>query len=190
MFALQDELAGYFALPQISAGPLEPDTLTSKFDLTLTMIESGKLSGAGPNTTPAYSSAQRFKGCSAITAHCSKSIVAHPNCQISKLEILTNSEHTQVLEDWNKTQANYPADKCIHDLFFQQATKTPDRIAVIFRDQSFTYGELNQKANQLAAYLRRLNAGPGDLIAVCLDRSPDMVIALLAILKTGPLTYP
>jgi amino acid adenylation domain-containing protein len=190
MFALQDELAGYFSLPKLNAAPMEPDTLTSKFDLTLTMIESGEtLKCWAEYNTSLFerSTIQRMLG------HYHKlleSIVAHPNQQISKLEFLTDSERTQLFEDWNKTQADYPAEKCVHELFLQQVTKSPDRLAVVFRDQSLTYQELNEQANQLAAHLRRVKAGPESMVAVCLDRSPDMVITLLAILKTGAAYLP
>jgi amino acid adenylation domain-containing protein len=190
MFALQDELAGYFSLPQLSAAPMEPDTLTSKFDLTLTMIESGEtLKCWAEYNTSLFARATIQK----MLGHYSQlleSIVANPTQQISKLAFLTGRERSQLLHDWNNTQGDYPTDACVHDLFLQQVANNPDHRAVVFRDHSLTYKELNQQANQLAVHLRHLGAGPDNLVAVCLDRSLDMVIALLAILKSGAAYLP
>lgn len=99
------------------------------------------------------------------------------------LPLLTESENNQPLIAWNTTQAPYPRDRCVHRLFEAQVEQTPDAIAVIYEDQQLTYRELNARANQLAHALRQLGVGPDVLVALCLDRSLEMVVGLLGILK-------
>jgi len=112
-------------------------------------------------------------------------IVVNPDRRISELPILTEAEKHQLLIEWNDTKTDYPKIKCIHELFEDHAERSPDAIAVVFEDQQLTYRELNSRANQLARYLRRLGVGPESLVAICLDRSIEMVVGLLGILKAG-----
>jgi amino acid adenylation domain-containing protein len=101
-----------------------------------------------------------------------------------------------LLVEWNQTEADYPRDKCVHQLFEAQAERTPDAIAVVFEDQQLTYRELNERSNQLAHHLRKLGIGPDVLVGLCVERSLEMLVGLLGILKAGgayvPLdpTYP
>ncbi len=112
-------------------------------------------------------------------------MVSSPELPIVKLPLLTRSEQQQLLVDWNDTQADYPRDMCIHQLFEQQVERTPDAIAVVFAEQHLTYRELNQSANQLARYLQTLGVKPEVLVGICVERNLDMVIAMLGILKAG-----
>ncbi|MDJ1175086.1 non-ribosomal peptide synthetase [Roseofilum capinflatum] len=95
------------------------------------------------------------------------------------------SKGDRPLTSWNDTQADYPHDKCIHQLFEAQVERTPDSVAVVFEDEQLTYRELNQRANQLAGYLQGLGVGPEVLVGLCVERSLDMVVAMLGILKAG-----
>jgi amino acid adenylation domain-containing protein len=123
-------------------------------------------------------------------------MVSTPGQHLKDLTLLTESERHQLLVEWNNTQADYPKDKTIHQLFEEQVARTPNAIAVIAEDQPLTYRQLNQRANQLAHYLRLLGAQPNIPIGICIERSLEMVIGLLGILKAGagylPLdpTYP
>ena len=90
-----------------------------------------------------------------------------------------------MLVEWNDTAADYPKDKCIHELFEEQVEKTPDAIAVEFDGQQLTYRELNSRANQLAHHLIGLGVGPEKLVGICVERSIEMVVGLLGILKAG-----
>jgi amino acid adenylation domain-containing protein len=114
-----------------------------------------------------------------------ESIVSNPDQKISELPILTNAEKHQILVEWNDTKADYPKDKCIHQLFEEQVLKTPDAVAVVFEDTQLTYAELNEKANQLAHYLQSLGVKPETLVGICVERSLEMIIGLLGILKAG-----
>lgn len=112
-------------------------------------------------------------------------IVTHPYQPISALPLLTTAERQQMLVTWNSTQADYPRQQCVHQLFEAQVARTPDAVAVVCDTVQMTYRELNQRANQLAHHLRRLGVRPDVLVGLCVERSPDMVVGLLGILKAG-----
>lgn len=122
-------------------------------------------------------------------------IVANPDQCLSDLPLLTTAEQHQLLVS-NDTQADYPKDACIHQLFEAQVERTPDVVAVVLEDKQLTYRELNAKANQLAHYLQSIGVGPEVLVGICVEPSLEMVVGLLGILKAGgayvPLdsTYP
>ena len=99
--------------------------------------------------------------------------------------MLTDAESRQLVVDWNRTATDYPRDASIHKLFETQARQSPDAVAVAFGDEQLTYQELNWRANQVAHYLAGLNLQPAPLIAISMDRSLDLVVGLLGILKTG-----
>ncbi|WP_157654575.1 AMP-binding protein, partial [Burkholderia ubonensis] len=95
-------------------------------------------------------------------------------------------ERTLLLKTWNDTRASYPAEQqCIHHLFEQQVARAPEATALVFEDQMLSYAELNARTNQLAHQLIELGVQPDQPIAICVERSPAMVIGLLAILKAG-----
>ncbi|MEN2383501.1 MAG: amino acid adenylation domain-containing protein [Gloeotrichia echinulata DVL01] len=112
-------------------------------------------------------------------------IVANPQERISQLPMLTEVERQQLLVEWNNTQADYPCDKCIHQLFESQVERTPDAVAVVFENQQLTYQQLNCRANQLAYYLQSLGVGADVLVGICVERSLEMIVGLLGILKAG-----
>jgi surfactin family lipopeptide synthetase A len=112
-------------------------------------------------------------------------IIVDPAQRLSDLPLLTESERRQQLVEWNNTRTEYPTHKCIHELFEAQVEKIPGAVAVVFEDRRLTYRELNNRANQLAHYLRKLGVGPGVFVGICLDRSPEMIVALLGVLKAG-----
>jgi amino acid adenylation domain-containing protein/non-ribosomal peptide synthase protein (TIGR01720 family) len=114
-----------------------------------------------------------------------ESVIEKPEAEIGKLEILSASDRYQLLVEFNNTQTNYPKDFCIHQLFEQQAARTPEHIAVVFENQQLTYAQLNARANQLAHHLQTLGVGAETIVALCVDRSPEMLVGLLGILKAG-----
>jgi amino acid adenylation domain-containing protein len=109
----------------------------------------------------------------------------HPEMAVSRLPLLGAEERREVLYAWNETATTYPKDRCLQQLFEAEAERTPDRLAVVCGERSLTYGELNRQANQLAHHLRRLGVGPDALVSLCVERSEEMMVALLAILKAG-----
>ncbi|MFK0732732.1 MAG: amino acid adenylation domain-containing protein [Gloeotrichia echinulata GP01] len=111
-------------------------------------------------------------------------IVAEKDQKLTDLMLLTEPERHQLLVEWNQTYTKYP-DQCIHQLFEEQVQQTPDAVAVVFDNQQLTYEQLNIKANQLAHYLQTLGVGTEVLVGICVERSLEMVVGLLAILKAG-----
>lgn len=116
-------------------------------------------------------------------------IVSNPDQTVGKLPLLTTAERHQLLIEWNNTSTEYP-QKSIHQLFTEQVELTPDAVALVFAEQKLTYRELNQKANQLAHYLQSLGVGTEVLVGICVERSLEMIIGLLGILKAGGVYVP
>jgi len=114
-----------------------------------------------------------------------QSILADPGRRLSELQLLPERERLQLVVDWNETSRDYPRDKCLHELFEEQVERTPDGVAVVFGSEQVSYRELNFRANQLARYLRAGGVGPESLVGVCLNRSTQMIVALLGVLKAG-----
>ncbi|KGT96203.1 non-ribosomal peptide synthetase, partial [Dickeya fangzhongdai] len=112
-----------------------------------------------------------------------------PEQPLQRLSVLPESERKQVL-GFNNTKTEYPADICVHERFEQQAARHPKRIALVFEDQSLSYGELNIRANRLAHHLRGLGIGADDRVAICTERHPEMIVSVLATLKAGAACVP
>ncbi|NEP12785.1 MAG: AMP-binding protein, partial [Symploca sp. SIO2C1] len=112
-------------------------------------------------------------------------VVDNPNQPITLLPLMSSIEQQQLLVAWNNTKTHYPTDKCIHQLFEAQVEKNPDALAIVFEEQKLTYSQLNSKANQLAHYLQDLGVKPQMLVGICVERSLEMIVSLLAILKAG-----
>ncbi|MFA6308744.1 MAG: amino acid adenylation domain-containing protein [Clostridia bacterium] len=108
-----------------------------------------------------------------------------PEKEIAKLSLLSEKEENEILIEFNKTEENYSQDKTIHELFEEQAKKNPNKTAVVFNSESLTYKELNEKANQLARILRDRGIGPDSIVAIMIDRSIEMIIGILSVLKAG-----
>ncbi|AVH69209.1 non-ribosomal peptide synthetase [Nostoc sp. 'Lobaria pulmonaria (5183) cyanobiont'] len=185
MFVLQNAPMSALELPDLTLSPVESDSNTAKFDLTLYMseTESGLVGNLEYNTDLfAENSIQR------MAAHLQtllSGIVTNPQASLSELSLLTQTEKHQLLQEWNDTEVEYPQQLCIHELFEVQVQKTPDAVAVVFEDEQLTYWELNTRANQLAHYLQQLGVKPEVLVGICVERSLYMIIGLLAILKAG-----
>ncbi|HYR06581.1 MAG TPA: amino acid adenylation domain-containing protein, partial [Longimicrobium sp.] len=108
-----------------------------------------------------------------------------PGTRVSEVPLLDDAERARVLNQWNHTDAPYPGESSIHALFAGQAARTPDAVAVVMENESLTYGEVDARANRLASHLAALGVGPETRVGLCLERGPEMVVALLAILKAG-----
>jgi amino acid adenylation domain-containing protein len=114
-----------------------------------------------------------------------ETVAADADRPLDSLSLLTDQERHRLLIEWNDTGREYPQDKCLHQLFEAQVERTPDAVAVAFRERQLTYRELNARANQLAHYLRKLGVGPEVLVGLCMERSVEMIVGLLGILKAG-----
>jgi amino acid adenylation domain-containing protein len=108
-----------------------------------------------------------------------------PLGRLRDLPLLAPAECRQLLVEWNRTEADYPTDSCVHELFEAQAERTPDAVAVEFEGEHLTYRQLNNRSNRIAHYLRQLGVGPGVLVGLCMGQSLDRIIALFGVLKAG-----
>ncbi len=173
------------ALLQLKVTPLEIHTGTSKFDLILSLSDGpqglqGKLNyDAGLFDA---STAARMAG---HYRNLLEAVVAVPNHPVGRLALMTEGERLQIVSTWNSTEADFPTNACIHQLFEEQAGRTPERVAVNYGDVRITYGRLNACANQLARKLQAMGVGPEVLVGIFMERSAGMVVALLAVLKAG-----
>jgi amino acid adenylation domain-containing protein/thioester reductase-like protein len=185
LFDIQHSLTDKLQLPGLTLQPFLGEHSTSKFDLSLIIEDRGtELIGAWEYSSDLFTQ----EAISRITENFQtllNGIVNNPETPINQLPIISAFEQQQILEKWNNTQQDYPESFCIHELLTQQVIKTPDAIAVKFGNQQLTYTQLNQKANQLANYLQNCGVTSEVLVGLYLERSLDILIAILAILKAG-----
>jgi len=167
-----------------SNGNGSPKAGTSGYDLTLVISETENgLKGTVEYCTDIFEAHTIQRLCGHYETLL-KAIARDPDESIAKLPMLTERERTQILYEWNDTRTECP-QVCVHELFEQQASLHPDSIALVFEDRQLTYRELNERANQVAHYLRKRGVEPEVLVGVCLERCPEMLIGLLGIWKAG-----
>ncbi|MCV3214074.1 amino acid adenylation domain-containing protein, partial [Plectonema radiosum NIES-515] len=193
-FVLEPPMPSLISGWTVSYADIQTDT--AKFDLTLALdSRSEGIIGNIEYNTDLFEAAT----ISRMIGHFKTllaGIVANPQARVSELPLLTEAERYQLLVEWNNTTKEYPKDRCIHQLFEEQVTLTPDAIAVVFEGEQLTYKELNQRANRIAHHLQSLGVRPEVLVGICVERSIEMIVGLLGILKAGgayvPLdpTYP
>jgi non-ribosomal peptide synthetase component F len=186
MFILQNAPLKVPTVAGLTSSPFVElsDNGTSKFDLILILMEGKEgMAATIEYNTDLFEDAtiERLLGHYRTLL---EAVVAEPGRKLSRLPLLTAAEQEQ-LAAWNRTDASYPADECIHELFEMQAARTPDAVAVVCGDGSLTYRELNRRANRLANRLRALGVGPEVLVGLYLERSLDLLIGVLGVLKTG-----
>jgi amino acid adenylation domain-containing protein len=185
LFALQNAPASPFELAGLKVTPLPADSRTTHFDLEVYVGEEpGGLTCTFVYATDLFDAGTIVR----MMGHYQTllgAIVADANQRVSELAILTEAERRQVVEEWNQTEAEYPREKTVHELFEEQAERTPEAEALVFGEQRVSFGELDRRANRLAHFLRRRGVGPEVFVGVCLERSADAVTALLAVLKAG-----
>ena len=196
MFVLNNAPEKALELSGLHLSPLDVDRGTATFDLTLSLTERPEgLDGYIEYNTNLFDAAtiERLVGHFQTLL---EGIVADPGQSISRLPLLTEAERRQMLVEWNSTSAPYPQDQCIHKLFEVQVAERPEATAVSFEGAVLTYAELDRRANQLAHYLQKLGVGPEVLVGIAADRSLEMIVGILGVLKAGgaylPLdpTYP
>jgi amino acid adenylation domain-containing protein len=183
LFVLQNTPKEVLQLPGLTITPLKIGFATAKWDLQLTLSETA----SGLKASMLYN-ADLFEAATIARMlghyhNLLEAVVADPQRQINSLPLLPAAESQQLLHDWNATQTDYPQDQCIAQLVEAQVLRTHEAVAAIYDREELTYQELNRRANQLAHYLRAKGVGPEDRVGLCVERSLDMVVAMLAILK-------
>ena len=165
-------------------------TDTSKFDFTIELREVGEtIEGVIEYNTDLFDAGTIDRLWAHLTAYLHRAI-AEPEQRAATASLLTSQERQQVLVEWNATERAYPRETSLAALVEAQVERTPEAIAVVFGEQRLTYRELNERANQLAHELCKHGAGPDQLVGLFVERSIDMVVALLAIVKTGAAYLP
>ncbi|WP_315790941.1 amino acid adenylation domain-containing protein [Fischerella sp. JS2] len=171
-------------LSGLTVSPLAFDNGTAKFELRFNLSDTEQgIIGLVEYSTDLFNDSTITRMVQHFQTLLS-GIVANPEQRLEALPLLSEAEQQQLLVEWNDTEAEYP-NQCIHQLFAAQVERTPDAVAVVFQDEQLTYTQLNQRANQLAHYLQKLGVKPEVLVGICLPRSVEMLVGLLAILKAG-----
>jgi natural product biosynthesis luciferase-like monooxygenase protein len=184
-FILQNAPTAALELQDLTISPVRFDGGVSKFDLTLALEQgAGGLTGTVEYNSDLFDAATVER----MAAHyvtLLEAAVADPSRRISELALLSERERETLLVEWNATRADFPRDRCLHELFEAQVERTPDAVAVVCEEKTLTYGELNARANQLARRLRAQGAGPESRVGIYVERSLEMMAALLGVLKAG-----
>jgi len=184
MLVLQNIRQEELQLPGLRLSGFAPAVESPKFDLMLTLGESAtSISGSLSYSSDLFERATVER----LLEHLKlvlQAMVERPQQRIAELSLLTPAEQQTVLVEWNETAVEYPA-KYVPELFAEQVARTPDAIAVRYEGKGLTYSELNGAANRIANALRKREVGPESLVGICMDRSTEMVAALLGVLKAG-----
>jgi amino acid adenylation domain-containing protein len=173
------------ALGSLAAVPYTYNNRTAKFDLALEAVDKGEtIECCFEYCTDLFldETISRLAGHYINTLN---DIIMNPAKKLSDINLMSEAERNQLLYEFNDTDADYPRDKTIHQMFEEQTAKTPDNVALIFNDGRMTYRELNERANRLARTLRAKGVGPDDIVGLLIDRSFEMIIAILGVLKAG-----
>jgi amino acid adenylation domain-containing protein/FkbM family methyltransferase len=180
----------------LTASPLDVDSGTARFDLTLGLTEGPDFIGGFFEYPIDLFESQSIERMVEHFKILLEGLVANPTARISELPLMSEPERHRLLVEWNETSNDYQKDECLHQLFEAQAKRNPETVAVLCGEERLTYGELNERANRLAHYLQESGVGPEVRVGILLERSVEMVVAILSILKAGgayvPLdpTYP
>jgi amino acid adenylation domain-containing protein len=190
MFDLQRSVLEDFSLSGLELEQLVVDNGTAKFDLSLS-LETGEqgMTGYFEYNTDLY----RPSSIARLSRHfltLLQAISLNSLLPLSELTLLSPVERRQLLQDWNNTYRDYPLDLCVHQLFEAQAERTPEALALNYRGQELNYQELNRRSNQLAHRLRSIGVGPEVRVGILMERSIEVVVALLATLKAGAAYVP
>ncbi|MCK5573218.1 MAG: amino acid adenylation domain-containing protein, partial [Bacteroidetes bacterium] len=187
MFVLQTAAArsGGGEMQDLSITPVEAHSGTSKFDMTFFMIDGeSNLRGALEYNTDLFdaSTIDRLVNHFGVSL---EALAANPEQLIASVPLLTEVERHQLIVDWNRTDAEFPYNRSVQELFESQSVKNPEAVAVVFGEERWTYEELDLRSNRFASYLRGLGVGAEVLVGICMERSVEMVVALLGVLKAG-----
>jgi amino acid adenylation domain-containing protein/FkbH-like protein/thioester reductase-like protein len=190
MFVLHNAPHSVLQLPGLTLVEEDVPLQTAQFDLLLALQESEHGIGGSLNYATDLFDAQTIARWINYFEVVVREMVRDPQMPVSKLDLMSQTERHATLHLFNSTQAPYPREKLVHELFEEQVVRTPLAVAVAHEGQSLTYLELDRKANQLAAYLAEKGVGANELVALYVERGLDMVVGLLGILKSGAAYIP
>ena len=162
-----------------------PDTNISKFDLSIEAVPDKEGIHLSFEYATKLFKEEFIENLSKHYINIINEVLKDSSTKISEINMLSEEEKNKILHEFNNTEVNYPKDKTVVQLFEEQVEKTPDNVAVVFEDQEITYRELNERANSLAHLLREKEISRNDLVGIMVNRSIEMIIAILAVLKAG-----
>ncbi|MGB8507384.1 MAG: amino acid adenylation domain-containing protein, partial [Pyrinomonadaceae bacterium] len=185
VFVLQNAGTTKLQLPGLSLERMEFDTGTAKVDLTVELSEAGDVLNGSIEYNSDLFDAETIERLVGHFTTLLEAAISNPDRRTKNLPLLTQSELRQLTTEWNETKADYAQDSCIHELFEDRVERTPEATALVYEGRALSYAELNARANQLAHFLRTRGVGPEFIVGLCLERSHELVVALLATLKAG-----
>ena len=185
MFSWQNNIGSLPGLAGVRVEMLRMPYEAAKFDLQLELAEEGERIVGGLNYATALFEQGTIERQRDYLLRMLEAMAADSQQEVTEIDILGAEERRLLLESWNATETAYREDVCIHQLFEEQVIRTPEAIAVVYRDQALNYRALNERANQLAHYLIGFGVKPEHRVALCVERGIGMVVGLLGILKAG-----
>ncbi|MGZ3459297.1 MAG: non-ribosomal peptide synthetase, partial [Archangium sp.] len=187
---LQNAPTAAIELPGLTLTPLEVESGSARMDLLVALMETED----GLACTWEYSTdlfeASTIERMAGHFQRLLEGIAAHPEQRLADVPLLSAEERRQLLVEWNDTRAELPGEPYLHHGFEAQVARAPDALALVWGDTRLTYSELDRRANQLAHYLRSLGVGPEGRVALSVERSPELVLGILGILKAGGVYVP
>jgi amino acid adenylation domain-containing protein len=184
-FTLQNAGGGGGALPGLDVGGVDVAMEIAKFDLSLTLAATPQGLRGGLNYSTGLFERGTIDRMLGHLARVLEQVAADADVRLSRLALTGPAERSMVLEEWNRTERPYPRGVCVHELFEAQVRERPGAVALAWGDVELTYRALDARANQLANHLARLGVGPDARVGVLLERSAELVVSILAVLKAG-----
>ncbi|HEY0082181.1 MAG TPA: AMP-binding protein, partial [Pyrinomonadaceae bacterium] len=184
-FEFAEERANLWTAGDVRFSIVRQEVCFDRFEVKLVCSQRGGALVAELHFDPALIPRAEAERLAERFARLVRSVVESPENLIGELAFVGERELRQLLSEWNQTEVEYPCVRCLHEMFEEQAGRTPDAVALVFEGEQVSYRELNSRANQLAHYLLRQGVGAESLVGVLLERSTEMVVALLGVLKAG-----
>ncbi|MNW44053.1 Plipastatin synthase subunit C [compost metagenome] len=185
LFVLQNNEEEQMSVEGLRFGAVETEATVAKFDLTLTLSSNEEGYVANWEYSNKLFEQETIRRMAEHFNHLLDKALETPNKKISEIEMITEAEEKQILVDFNDTKLIYAKDKMIQQLFEEQVKRTPHNIALVFKEESMSYDDLNKKANQLARTLKKHNIRKGEIVGIMVNRKMEMIVSILAVLKSG-----
>ena len=185
MLVLQNNEEEQLDAQGMAFGDLETEARTAKFDLTLNVTAAA----SGYQISWEYNSDLfKLETIARMAAHFEwlvQALTKTPAKHLFRFNMMTNEEEQQIIAEFNDTTLDYPADRTIHSLFEEQVRRTPEHTALLYQEQSMSYGQLDQRVNRMAGILQKSGVSRGEIVGILVGRSMEMIISILAVLKAG-----
>jgi amino acid adenylation domain-containing protein len=189
MFQMENTPKEELPLPGLVLSPVEVERVTTQFDLSFDVMENDEGLGVVAEYSTDLFNEATISSMLRRWQILLEGIIANPETRLDELPLLTDAEREQLVVGWNETRREFQ-ERALHELFEAQVAALPDALAVISNKEQFTFAELNRRANRLAHLLAARGMGPESLVGICMERSAQMIVALLAVLKAGAAYLP